>query len=138
MSKVKRPRLRGSTQKPLSGHKRLPTLFPLGTLLGSGAGVPIGGSIVSIYDGHDEPTEARVLDPAGQIVTRFVRTFDSNGRVVEVNQERENPGLMFAGMFSDEERARLDDKGMEALNKGAKAMFSGLRGSGSSYAYDAH
>jgi hypothetical protein len=105
---------------------------------GSGAGVPVGGSIVSIYDGHDQPTEARVLDPAGQTLTRFVRTFDSNGRVVEVNQERENPGLMFAGMFSDEERAKLDDKGMEALNKGAKAMLSGLRGSGSSYSYDAH
>jgi len=44
---------------------------------------------------------------------------------------------MFSGIFSNEERARLDDKGMEALNKGAKAMLSGLRGSGSSYSYDA-
>ena len=105
---------------------------------GVGAGVPIGGSIVSIYDGHDQPTEARVLDPAGQTVTRFVRTFDANGRVVEENQEQENPGLMFAKMFSAEEQAKLDDKGMEALNKGAKAMLSGLRGSGSSYSYDAH
>ena len=105
---------------------------------GSGAGVPIGGSIVSIYDGHDEPAEARVLDPAGQTVTRFVRTFDANGRVVEVNQELENPGLMFAKMFSAEDQAKIDDKGMEALNKGAKAMLSGLRGSGSSYSYDAY
>jgi hypothetical protein len=46
--------------------------------------------------------------------------------------------MMFAGIFSDEERARLDGKGMEALNKGAKAMLSGLRGTGSSYSYDAH
>ena len=105
---------------------------------GAGAGVPVGGSIVSVYDGHDQPTEARVLDPAGHTLTRLVRTFDSNGRVVEVNQERENPGLMFAGMFSNEERAKLDDKGMEALNEGAKEMLSGLRGSGSSYSYDAH
>jgi YD repeat-containing protein len=103
-----------------------------------GGGVPIGGSIVSIYDGHDEPTEARVLDSAGQTLTRFVRTFDANGRVVEVNQELENPGLMFRGMFSDKELAKLDDKGMETLNRGAKAMLSGLRGSGSSYSYDAH
>ena len=104
----------------------------------SGAGVPIGGSIVSIYNGHDEPAEARVLDPGGQTVTRFVRTFDANGRVVEENQERENPGLMFAGIFSDEDRAKLDDKGMEALNKGAKAMLSGLRSTGTTYTYDAH
>jgi YD repeat-containing protein len=104
----------------------------------SGGGVPIGGSIVSIYDGHDEPAEARVLDPAGQTVTRFIRTFDANGRVVEVNQELENLGLMFANMLPAEEQAKLDDKGMEALNKEAKAMLSGLRGSGSSYSYDAH
>jgi RHS repeat protein len=104
----------------------------------SGGGIPIGGSIVSIYDGHDEPAEARVLDPTGQTVTRFVRTFDANGRVVEVNQELENPGLMFAKMLPAEQLAKLDDKGMEALNMEAKAMFSGLRGSGSSYSYDAH
>jgi len=104
----------------------------------SGAGVPVGGSIVSIYDGHDEPAEARVLDSAGQTVTRFIRTFDANGRVVEVNQELENPGLMFAKMLPAEEQAKLDDKGMEALNKEAQAMLSGLRGSGSSYSYDAH
>jgi YD repeat-containing protein len=79
----------------------------------SGGGVPIGGSIVSIYDGHVEPAEARVLDPAGQTVTRFVRTFDANGRVVEVNQELENPGLMFAKMFSAEDQAKIGDKGPE-------------------------
>jgi YD repeat-containing protein len=103
----------------------------------SGAGVPIGGTIVSIYDGHDEPTEARVLDPAGQTVTRFVRTFDANGRVIEENQERENPGLMFVERFSSEDRARIDDKEMEALNKAAKALFNGQRGTGTTYAYDA-
>jgi len=104
----------------------------------SGGGVPIGGSIVSVYDGHDEPVEARVLDSAGQTLTRFIRTFDANGRVVEVNQERENSGFMFAKLLPAEEQAKLGDKGMEALNKEAQAMLSGLRGSGSSYSYDAH
>jgi hypothetical protein len=104
----------------------------------SGAGVPFGGSVVSIYDGHDEPAEARVLDPAGQTVTRFVRTFDANGRVVEENQEQENPGLMFAGRLSPEDRSRIDDKEMEALNKAAKTMVSGLRGTGTTYTYDAY
>jgi hypothetical protein len=45
---------------------------------------------------------------------------------------------MFAQLIPAEEQAKLDDKGMEALNKEVKAMFSGLRGSGSSYSYDAH
>jgi len=103
----------------------------------SGAGVPIGGSIVSIYDGHDVPAEARVLDPGGQTVTRFVRTFDANGRVVEENQEQENPGLMIAERFSSEDRARIDDKEIEALNKAAKALFNGRRGTGTTYTFDA-
>jgi hypothetical protein len=103
----------------------------------SGGGVPIGGSIVSIYDGHDEPAEARVLDSAGQTVTRFIRTFDANGRVVEVNQELENPGLMFANMFSAEDQAKNRRK-RDGSSEWAKAILSGLRGSGSSYSYDAH
>ena len=134
------------------GHKTATQSFGLKTLerarttayavsawdaAGAGAGVPIGGSIVSIYDGHDEPAEARVLDSAGQTLTRFVRTFDANGRVVEENQERENPGLMFAERFSSGDRARIDDKEMEALNKAATTMLSGLRGTGTTYTYDA-
>jgi hypothetical protein len=103
---------------------------------GSGAGVPIGGSILSIYDGHDEPAEARVLAPGGQTVVRFVRTFDANGRVIEENQERENPGLMFAERLSSEDRARIDDKEMEALNRAATTLLSGLRGTGTTYTYD--
>ena len=101
-----------------------------------GAGVPIGGSIVSIYDGRDEPAEARVLGAGGHLITRFVRTYDADGRVIEENEERENPGLMFVEMFSAEDRAKLDDKEMEALNKGVKTMPSGLRGTGRTYTYD--
>ena len=102
----------------------------------SGAGVPIGGSIVLIYDGHDEPAEARVLGAGRHLITRFVRTYDADGRVIEENEERENPGLMFVEMFSAEDRAKLDDEGMEALNKGVKTMLSGLRGTGTTYTYD--
>ena len=105
---------------------------------GSGAGVPIGGSIISIYDGHDEPAEARVVGPTGNLVIRFVRTFDANGRIIEENQEQVNPGLMFAERFSSEDRARIDEKEMEALNKAATTMLSGLRGTGTTYAYDSH
>jgi hypothetical protein len=102
----------------------------------SGAGVPIGGSIISIHDGHDGPAEARIVGPAGNLVTRFARTFDANGRVIEENQEQENPGLMFAERFSSEGRSGIDDKEMEALNKAVKTMLSGLRGTGTTYAYD--
>jgi hypothetical protein len=45
---------------------------------------------------------------------------------------------MFAKMFSAEDEAELDDKRMEALNKGATTIFSGLRGTGTTYTYDAY
>jgi YD repeat-containing protein len=34
---------------------------------GAGAGVPLGGSIVSIYDGHDQPTERESLIRQGRL-----------------------------------------------------------------------
>ncbi len=43
---------------------------------------------------------------------------------------------MFAERFSSEDRARIDDKEMEALNKAATTMLSGLRGTGTTYTYD--
>ena len=43
---------------------------------------------------------------------------------------------MFAERFSSEGRSGIDDKEMEALNKAVKTMLSGLRGTGTTYAYD--
>jgi hypothetical protein len=45
---------------------------------------------------------------------------------------------MFADWFSSEERPNIDEKEFEALNKAAKTLLNGLRGTGTTYAYDAH
>ena len=48
---------------------------------------------------------------------------------------------MFAERFSSGDRARIDDKEMEALNEAATTMLSGLRGTGTtyySYQYDTY
>jgi len=49
----------------------------------SGIGVPVGGKITTTYNEKDQPTEAQILDGHGQVVTRFVRTYDSDGRISE-------------------------------------------------------
>jgi YD repeat-containing protein len=49
----------------------------------SGIGVPANGKIATIYNEKDQPMEAQILDANGQVVTRFVRTYDADGRTNE-------------------------------------------------------
>lgn len=98
----------------------------------AGFGVSGGASATTIYDGNDQPTELQILDAEGRIVTRFVRTYDANGRITEENQTLENPALMMTAG----QRADFNDKQFEATNKALKSMLSGRNGTGKSYTYD--
>lgn len=102
----------------------------------AGFGVPAGGNLTTIYDENDNPTEAQVLNANGQVVTRFVRTYDANGQIMEENQIQENPALLMADRRSAEQQVELSDKQFEALNKAMKSMLSGRSGTGKSYTYD--
>jgi YD repeat-containing protein len=101
-----------------------------------GIGASVGGHITTIYDGN-QPTEAQIYDSDGLIVSRIVRSYDADGRIIEEKQIQENPAWLFADRFSAEERAQLNDKQLEAMNKATKSMLSGRSGTGISYAYDA-
>jgi YD repeat-containing protein len=101
-----------------------------------GMGVPTGGSVTIVYDNRDLPVEMQVLDNGGRIVTRFVRTYDANGRVLEEHQILENPALGMAEKFSAEQGIELDGKQLEAMNKAMKMMMGGRDGTGKSYKYD--
>jgi hypothetical protein len=56
--------------------------------------------------------------------------------MMEENQIRENPALLMVNGFSAEERAELDDKQLEAMNKAMKSMLGGRSGTGKLYTYD--
>jgi YD repeat-containing protein len=103
----------------------------------AGFGVPPGGNVTTIYGENDKPTEAQVHDAEGRIVSRMVRTYDANGRIMEENQIQENPALLMVDKFSAEQRVALDDKQLEAMNKAMKSMLSGRSGTGKTYTYDA-
>jgi YD repeat-containing protein len=102
----------------------------------AGFGVPAGGNVTTIYGENDKPTEAQVHDAEGYLVSRFVRTYDANGQIMEENQIQENPALLMVDRFSAEQRVELDGKQLEAMNKAMKSMLSGRSGTGKSYAYD--
>jgi YD repeat-containing protein len=94
------------------------------------------GSVTTLFDERNLPIELQFLDSEGRVVSRLIRTYDTNGRIMEENQIQENPALLMAERFSAEERAGLDDKQLEAMNKAMKAMMSGKNGTGTSFVYD--
>jgi YD repeat-containing protein len=101
-----------------------------------GIGVPTGGSVTTLYNDRDLPIEEQILDSEGRVVSRFNRTYDANGRIMEENQIQENPALLMVERFSAEQRVQLDDKQLEAMNRAMKSMLSGRSGTGKSYTYD--
>jgi len=101
-----------------------------------GIGVPTGGSVTTLYNDRDLPIEEQILDSEGRVVSRFIRTYDANGRIMEENQIQENPALLMVERFSAEQHVQLDDKQLEAMNRAMKSMLSGRSGTGKSYTYD--
>ena len=102
----------------------------------SGIGAPEGGSITTLFDERDLPIELQFLAREGRVVSRLSRTYDANGRIMEENQIQENPGLWYLDQMPAEQRSRIDDKQLEAMNKAMKAMMSGKNGTGTSFVYD--
>jgi len=102
----------------------------------SGIGIPIGGHITTIYDGNDQPTEAQIRDAEDHLVTRIVRTYDTNGRLVEEEPIQENPALLFADRFGAEGRPQPTAAQVEAMNTAMKSLLRGRSGTGTSYIYD--
>ena len=101
-----------------------------------GIGIPIGGHITTIYDGNDQPREAQIRDAEDHLVTRIVRTYDTNGRLVEEEPIQENPALVFADRFGAEGRPQPTAAQVEAMNTAMKSLLRGRSGTGTSYIYD--
>lgn len=101
-----------------------------------GIGVPLGGNITITYDANDRPTEAQIHDAAGRLVSRFVRKYDANGRLVQEEPIQENPALLFAERFAAEGQPQLTAAQLETMNMAMKSLLKGRRGSGTSYIYD--
>ncbi len=102
----------------------------------SGIGVPTGGSVATIYDDRDLPIERRILDKEGRTLTRFVRSYDANSRILEEHQELENPALSMIEKVSAEQRAEFHQEQLEQMNKAMRLMMAGKNGTGKWYKYD--
>ena len=116
----------------------------------SGAGVPLGGTILSIYDDEDRPIEMQTRDAGGQIMSRIVRTYNAAGLLIEEKPIVENPAPMFlldrfpkevlvaiAKGDGDGGQDQPTEMQIDALNKGLRTLMSGRAQSGTWRTYDA-
>lgn len=100
-------------------------------------GVPLGGKITTIYNQKDQPTEAQILDAGGQVVGRFVRTYDIDGRLLEEKPIWENPASVLLDKFPVEERDQLTPAKVQLMNRTLIEVLAGKVQAGMAYTYDA-
>ena len=100
----------------------------------AGYGVPDGGNVTTIYNQRDVPTEVRVHDAQGHLLTRSLRSYDAHGQVSEDKQVVESPEFMLRSILPAEVQDHLTP---EMLEEGM-TLFGGRSGFyGTSYTYDA-
>ncbi len=87
-----------------------------------GFGVSMGGNVTTIYNSDDQPAEIEIHTVDGQVVSRFVRTYDAEGRLIEEKPLEQNMALLFLDMMPPEEQALLSPQQMQAWNKGLNAF----------------
>jgi hypothetical protein len=102
----------------------------------SAKALPEGGSGLTLYDEHDRPSEIQTRNANGEIVSRTLRVYDDQGRVVEEKETMDDQLKMIPSgdqkkMFAsgDVSRQELRDKLTEFL--GGAEMWS------VKYTYDA-
>src|SRR5260370_22095355 len=62
-------------------------------------------------------TESQIRDAEDRVVTRFVRSYDANGRMIEEKRIRENPAMIRA-----KEQPEPTAEALEATNQQIKTM----------------
>ena len=104
--------------------------------------LPGGGSATTVYDEHDRPTEVQVRDAQGELVSRAVRIYDTQGRVTEEKEILDNPEMLFP---ADVRAKMLEGTGLsrEQLREHLHEQFTKLMGGEAAplsvaYSYDAH
>jgi hypothetical protein len=103
----------------------------------SGFGVPSGGSVITTYDERENPTEMRIVTADGQLVSQFVRKYDSSGRLVEERPLQQNRAFQFLEQLTPEQQASFPPEQMQGLIKGMNAMERGKLPPETTYKYDA-
>jgi hypothetical protein len=102
----------------------------------SAMALPEGGSAVTLYDEHDRPAEIQARNANGEIVSRTMRVYDDQGRVLEEKETMDDPLKMIPGadqkkMFASGSVSPQELRDQLAQFLGGSEMWS------TKYTYDA-
>jgi len=95
-----------------------------------------GGSAVTLYDEHDRPTEIQARNANGEIMSRTLRVYDEQGRVVEEKQTMDDPLKMIPSAEQKKMLASGDVSAQELREKLAE-FLGGAETWSMKYTYDA-
>ena len=101
----------------------------------SGYGVPRGGTLTTVFDENDRPTELQILDANGGVVSRVVMAYGAGGQLLEEKSTMENPALLLFGN-QPEMQEQLNPSQLAAFNKGMTTFLRGHGLFGKQYSYD--
>jgi len=109
-----------------------------------GHGVPEGGTVTTLHDEQQRPTEVQVRDAGGELVSRSTCVYDANGNVLEEKSVVERVDLL----FPPEIFAQLAEQGIsreqfrEQIKQTTGALLRGQEGESvfyhARYTYDAN
>jgi hypothetical protein len=102
----------------------------------SGAGIPLGGTITTIYSQDDRPIEMQTCGAGGQIISRIIRTYPTAGLLIEEKPVLENPAVMFLDRIPNDSEDQPNEAQIQALNKGLRTLMSGRAESGTGHTYE--
>jgi YD repeat-containing protein len=96
---------------------------------------PPGGSVKTSFDDHDQPVEAQVYGPNGDLLRRLTRMYDSKGRVLESSLVIEKPDSILSPEAI--QKIAAEPGGAEALAKELARFLGDQRVlAHTSYVYD--
>jgi YD repeat-containing protein len=102
---------------------------------GSAAGLPEGGSALTLYDEHDRPAEIQTRDANGEIKSRTLRVYDDQDHVLEEKESMDDPLKMLAG--GDQKKILASgDVSAQELRDQLKQFLSGSEMWSIKYSYD--
>lgn len=101
-----------------------------------GFGVPSGGTVVTLYDQNGQPTEAQVLDAQGQLVSRVLRTYGTNGQLSEEKPTFENLAPTVIENMPAEQQYQMTPEAIKHMNMVLARVMTGRTPAGMSYTYD--
>ena len=100
-----------------------------------------GGTVTTLYNEHDQPTESQVRDTEGHLLTRIVRSYDTNGRLSEEKAIPENPEFALSQKMLKEMLPGLPEEyrteALTQIRQQLKALYGDELPESRSYAYDA-